>query len=261
MCETCCVLRVPHSAIRGTWCDVPHLSLISFGVCSLDLADLVNLWVSHNGPIPQVHWCAGDKSSLSACCNHADCWRVIFCSLRMDISFQFYFRLKCTTSNYVYILCWFCKWTSDWFIYRIFNMSGHTHISSQACIIALMKKKAVFAGVSSLEFNTFSLCHFLSASHDIRNYSALVWIEPGRLGVLLPCSWVSDSNRGKLAVTKAGLGSCCYASETILFHRVFAHCQVNSRQQVITAARNANKAQYSQGQVAVFGVSEEEFPL
>lgn len=114
------------------------------------------------------------------------------------------------------------------------------------------KQKAVFAGVSSLEFNTFSLCHFLSASHDIRNYSALVWIEPSRLGVLLPCSWVSDSNRGKLAVTKAGLGSCCYASETILFHRLFAHCQVNARQQVITAARNANKAQYSQGQVAFF---------
>lgn len=70
------------------------------------------------------------------------------------------------------------------------------------------------------EFNTCSLCHFLSASHDIGNYSALVWMEPGRRGVLLPCSWVSHSNRSKLAVTEAGLGSCCYASETVLCNRV-----------------------------------------
>lgn len=66
-------------------------------------------------------------------------------------------------------------------------MSG---FSFQSCITALMRKSSFCC---SIEFNTF--CHIFSASHDIRNYSALVWIEPGRLRVLLPCSWVSDSDR------------------------------------------------------------------
>lgn len=42
-------------------------SLISFGVSSLDLPDIANLWVYHNCPVPQVHLCLDDKSSPSAC--------------------------------------------------------------------------------------------------------------------------------------------------------------------------------------------------
>lgn len=90
------------------------------------------------------------------------------------------------------------------------------HFIFQACITAPMGGRKA-AGALSLEFNTWSLCHFLSASHDIGNYSALACTQPGRLGVLLPCSGVSHSNRSKLAVTKAGLGSRCYASETMPF--------------------------------------------
>lgn len=210
---------------------------------------------------PQVHWCLGDKSSLSACCNYADFWSVIFCSQCMGSCAPYQlayicpaipFRLKCITINYVYTLCWVCKWILDWYIYlydNYFNMSAY--ISPFKLVLQPWWKKAAFAGAPSLEFNTCSLCHFLSASHDIGNYSALVRMEPGRLGVLLPCSWVSHSNRSKLAVTKAGLGSCCHASETLLFHWVSPHCQVNARLQVITAARN-EEAQYNLSQIASF---------
>lgn len=39
-----------------------------------------------------------------------------------------------------------------------------------------------FERASSAEFKACSLCHFFSASHDIGNYSALVYVEPGRPG-------------------------------------------------------------------------------
>lgn len=79
------------------------------------------------------------------------------------------------------IMFTFCKWILDWYIYLYddyFNMSGFIHFSFQACHEG---KNAAFAGASPLEFNTWSLCHILSASHDIGNYSALACTVPGRL--------------------------------------------------------------------------------
>lgn len=93
----------------------------------------------------------------------------------------------------------------------------------------------------------------LSRSHDIRNYSALAWTEPARLGVLLPRRWVSDSNRGKLAVTEAGgSGAAAMPQRRSSFAGHLLTAKADTRQQVITAARNANKAQYSRGQMGFF---------
>lgn len=122
------------------------------------------------------------------------------------------FRLKCTTMCYVYSLCWVCKWICVWYIYLFddyFSTPGQRHFSSRAFITALIeKKKAAFEMTFSLKFNTCSFCHFLSASHGIGNYSALVCMEPGRLEELLPSSWMSHSNKSKWAVTtRLGLGT------------------------------------------------------
>ena len=90
---------------------------------------------------------------------------------------------------------------------------------------------------------------FFSASSDTQNYSVLERMEPGRPGMLLPSSWVSHSNKSKLAVTTARLGSCCCASESILFHWVSVRCQTDTRQQVIMAPRN-EEAQHNFSQMA-----------
>lgn len=118
------------------------------------------------------------------------------------------------------------------FMITALTRQGNMFVCFKSLFYSKEKKeeKQAFTEASSPEFNTCSPCHFPSASNDIGNYSALVWIEPGRLWVLLPCRWVSHSNGSKLAVTKAGLGSCCYASETISFHWLSARCQVNARQ-------------------------------
>lgn len=125
------------------------------------------------------------------------------------------------------------------------------HISFQGCYYIEKKKISLrrrsVPGVQHIPSLSVSLS--LSHSHDIRNYSALAWTEPARLGVLLPRSWVSDSNRGKLAVTEAGgLGSRHRASETILFRRVFARCQ--SRREV-TSHYGCKKMQIRRNTVGV----------
>lgn len=127
-------------------------------------------------------------------------------------------------------------------------MSEYIHISFQA--YSVDGKKQPFSRASSLEVNTWSLCHFPPASYDIGHYSVLVCTEPGRLGVLLPCSGVSHSDRSKLAVTEARLGICCYASENIPFF-TGSLLAAKSMQQVIITARN-KEAHYNLSQMAFF---------
>lgn len=200
MASSSLLFPIPLAAIRG---DIPHLPLISFRECSLELTGMVNWWASQCGPILPARWYVGDKSSPSCWCDHKGWFSD---SLSVWRTWGSHLAFMClspsSSSNYACAVSWVCKWTSGWCIYL-------WHVTACTYFLSSLKE-----GSGSLEFNTFSLCHFPSASRGISNDSA--WLLHAAVQLCDTFKW------RELAVTEPWLSSCAPETFFLLLFFFFA---------------------------------------